>query len=415
MDFTFDKNGNPLTIAYPGGVVASYTYDFADREAALSVDAGGGGRSVVTASAYRAHGPLASLTFGTTPGRTETRGHDAGYLPLSIAVSNGLLAWSYTLDEVGNVTAIAQTQPTSGSRGFGYQDYQYYLTCAAGPWAAGSACGPASGGALAWSYDKIGNRLGETRSGWTDAYAYHLNPAGGNSPRLEAVALGVGGWRAYAFGAAGHLEAVDAGANAVLFEPDPAGQLGGVSRTEDRVASFRYDGRGFLAAAVASSPGSRGPASGRAPGSALFADGFESGDVCAWSRAHGWSGPACGPPPVESSLVPLYDSGGRLHALFPAGETAQGRYVFYFAGRAVAILRREAEPVWTFLTTDHLGTPVHAMDGTGTTTWLGGFEPFGRDWQVGAASASANGVFLRLPGQWVDPLWEDATLGTEVF
>jgi hypothetical protein len=44
------------------------------------------------------------------------------------------------------------------------------------------------------------------------------------------------------------------------------------------------------------------------------------------------------------------------------------------------------------------------------------FEPFGMDWQAGTgAGASENGVFLRLPGQWVDTTWEAATLGAEIY
>jgi hypothetical protein len=34
----------------------------------------------------------------------------------------------------------------------------------------------------------------------------------------------------------------------------------------------------------------------------------------------------------------------------------------------------------TFLTVDHLETPILATTDTGTTTWSGGFEPFGEDY-----------------------------------
>ena len=59
---------------------------------------------------------------------------------------------------------------------------------------------------------------------------------------------------------------------------------------------------------------------------------------------------------------------------------------------------------WRFLTTDHLGTPTVETSTSGTVLWQGGFEPFGADWN-GAGEA---GVFLRLPGQWVDGAWGSA-------
>ena len=92
--------------------------------------------------------------------------------------------------------------------------------------------------------------------------------------------------------------------------------------------------------------------------------------------------------------------------------------VLYFAGRPVAgeLVEGDVEATLTFLTTDHLGAPVYVTDQSGAESWSGGFEPFGEDWQAGTGTgASNNGVFLRLPGQWTDPSWEDATLGAELY
>src|SRR5690606_17136847 len=64
----------------------------------------------------------------------------------------------------------------------------------------------------------------------------------------------------------------------------------------------------------------------------------------------------------------------------------------------------EYDLLW--LTTDHLGTPILATNDAGAVRWSGGFEPFGADHQEGTFfSASIAGVFLRLPGQWEDPVW----------
>src|SRR5690606_21781565 len=44
------------------------------------------------------------------------------------------------------------------------------------------------------------------------------------------------------------------------------------------------------------------------------------------------------------------------------------------------------------------------------------FEPFGEDWQAGTLMNSlGKGIFLRMPGQWKDPLWSDATYPMELF
>src|SRR5690606_26309120 len=40
---------------------------------------------------------------------------------------------------------------------------------------------------------------------------------------------------------------------------------------------------------------------------------------------------------------------------------------------------------------------------------------FGEDWQAGTGQDSlAKGIFLRMPGQWKDPLWSDATYPMEL-
>jgi YD repeat-containing protein len=49
LTYAYDENGNRTEIGYPGGEVARYTHDFADREATLEFEpAGGSAESVVT-------------------------------------------------------------------------------------------------------------------------------------------------------------------------------------------------------------------------------------------------------------------------------------------------------------------------------------------------------------------------------
>ena len=252
---------------------------------------------------------------------------------------------------------------------YAYQAPQYLLTGADGPW-----------GELDWTYDRIGNRTSEARNGGSpDTYQYLVNAGTGNTPILDQVALGVGGTRDYTWGAAGHLEEVAAGANILDFGSDAEGRLSAVGRTAaSEAAAFTYDGRSFLQSAAATAGGS-------------------------------------------SSVEPLYDSSGVLHLLGrrPSSIDPEELVVFlYLAGRPVAQVEIDGTgaETWTYLTTDHLGTPLLATNDAGALVWEGGFEPFGRDYQQSTPTgALEQGVFLRLPGQWEDTSWQEATSGAAVF
>jgi RHS repeat-associated protein len=153
-----------------------------------------------------------------------------------------------------------------------------------------------------------------------------------------------------------------------------------------------------------------------------------------------------------SEADPLYSSEGLLLARRVQSQTTHGgggdeetppvtdvadetTYLFYFAGRPIAQLRRSASPPdadrLLYLATDHLGTPVLATDELGQTVWEGGLDPFGTPYafaepvpgdeppcttddcaaaaSVSTASATVEsaGIFLRFPGQW-----DDASFGS---
>ncbi len=433
LNFTYDENGNRATVGYPGGITATYTYDYADRPETLMVDDGvNPSQTVVSSASYKPSGPLESLALGN--GLTETRGFDGRYFPASIDLTGGLQrTWSYTTDKVGNILQIDETvgcpltlavdnqtlsapevfeacdevssqnttvqspgavvyragdrvvleddfrvetgaeftavlDPRIGdmtSFSYQYQDHHYFLTQGTGPW-----------GTLDYTYDKIGNRLTETRAGGTDTYGYTAG-ASGNTPLLDSIALGVGGTRDYTYGPAGHLEEVASGANVIDFTPDEAGRLRGLDRLGNTVTNT-YDGRSFLEKVEK-------PLGG--------------GDF--------------------RTTEPVYSSEGLLHALTrKANAAATPEQVSYFAfsGRPVAQLEQVgATSTWTFLTADHLGTPFVATDLSGDETWLGPFEPFGRDTLAGSAfGATESGIYLRFPGQWDDGTWAEASSGAEL-
>lgn len=430
LTYGYDANGNRTTIGYPGGVTATYGFDFADREASLEVDDGTSLESVVTSASYLASGPLTALTLGN--GTTESRLFDLRYFPTAIEVMTSRLhAWDYLTDAVGNITSIVETEgcesmltlanqmlvgnatfracdeiiaspnvtigpgaavvfqagqrislgdgfsvalgatfrgviapppPAVSARTFSYQDFQYFLTSADGsPW-----------GSLAWTYDRIGNRLSEDRNGSLETYSYLSNGSGNTAILTQA------GSRTYTTGQAGHVTGIDVADDPIALSIDDAGRVAGFERPLAAAETdLFYDGRSFLQRAEEVSTG-----------------GF---------------------------TTPAYDSSGLLHALhhqLSPASPEERTSVFYFAGRPVAQLRQElgGGSSWLFLATDHLGTPVLATDLAGEEIWHGPFEPFGEDFYRGSSQgALASGVFLRFPGQWDDEIWGASTLGAEAY
>jgi RHS repeat-associated protein len=218
--------------------------------------------------------------------------------------------------------------------------------------------------------------LSETRDGGaSDTYVYESNAAAtGNLARLDQVQLGVGGIRDYTFGSAGHLEQVAAGANVVNFSSDDEGRLAGLERLGN-TALMRYDGRSFL-------------------------ERVDEGGT-------------------TNFVQPAYSSDGMLYSLFGIqyGGATSSRHAFYFAGRPVGILEVPSggSEMCTFLSTDHLSTPLLATDFDGAEVWSGGFEPFGRDWHDGASNdAQETAIFLRFPGQWFEESWANASSGVDL-
>ena len=382
--YTYDGNGNRTRVEYPGGMSAITTHDFADRPETLTLERPvDPDLPVVTGATYEPSGPLATLSLGN--GLTETRTHDSRYYPDAITVDNGaattLLDWDYTTDAEGNPTSIADLLNAANDRSYAYQDVQYFLTQGDGPW-----------GTRSWTYDAIGNRLSETRDGQTDTYSYVLNLAGGNSAKLDAISLAVGGSRSYGYDSAGNQTHVSEGADVVVRQYDDAGRLSHQQRDAAEASTeFLYDGRSFLSQALGREPDGSGHG--------VFCDGFESGDTAGWGAAATVPGTCF----ATLETIATYSSDGTLHSSTDQGTTW---HIVYFGGRPIAQYEPTTDTL-LHLTPDHLGTPILATDTAGTAVWSGGFQPFGADY----AGASVAGVFLRFPGQWVGGAWEDSSAG----
>jgi YD repeat-containing protein len=380
LTYAWDGNGNRTGVGYPNGVKATYGFDFADREASLTMqDGGGAAQSLASGVTYKAAGPLSALTLGN--GLAETHGYDARYFPTGVTVP-GRLDWTYSTDHVGNVTTIADNLTASASRSFSYQDVQYDLTQANGPW-----------GSLAWSYDKLGDRLSEVRAGAAAAYAYAPNGAGNASARLASVTGGAGA-ASYFYDSAGDLSFRERGGAKLRFGWDAEGHLSQIRNDAESTASaglsrINYDGRGLLASSTFTP---------------FLAAALPERETTATAGSDGTLY-------LRSALLRPGPGSPRNQA-----TVKRDAYVFHLAGRPVAVYEKvTTTPVGgggtvavslRYLTTDPLGVPVLATDAGGAALWSGGFEPFGADWN-GAQQA---GVFLRYPGEWEDETWQNPDL-----
>jgi RHS repeat-associated protein len=314
-------------------------------------------------------GPLSGLAFGN--GTTEIRSFDSRYFPEGIEVP-GRLGWKYSTDAVGNVLSISDTLNTANNRTYGYQDSQYFLTSGDGPW-----------GARSWAYDRIGNRLTETRGTTTDTYIYLSNGTGGNTPKIDRILPGGELAGRYTFDAAGNL--LEDGRLSFSYGDDKRLMSSGNPKG---TAIYAYDGRGFLSQSTLPLP------------KGLYSD----------------------------YTVPTYSSEGLLLHRFAHQNLQSGTqptvknshlFVFYFAGRPVATLDKvtEGPPIletttststWQYLTVDHLGTPILVTNAVGTQLWQGGFEPFGADYNLSP-------TILRFPGQWDDPSFRSQGVSEEQY
>jgi RHS repeat-associated protein len=310
---------------------------------------------LVAGATYKPLGPLSGLALGN--GSTEIRSFDARYFPAGIQVP-GRLGWSYSTDAVGNILSITDTLNAANNRTYGYQDSQYFLTSGNGPW-----------GARSWTYDRIGNRLTETRGAITDTYTYLSNGTGGNTPKIDQFIPRVGPAGRYTFDDTGNV--LEDGRLSFSYGDDKRLTYSGDPKGG---TTYTYDGRGFLSQSTL--PLSTG----------LYDD----------------------------YTVPTYSSEGLLHHSFAHRNLLSGTrvssvqkshlFVFYFTGRPVATLDKVTEgppnvetttSTWQYLTVDHLGTPILVTNPAGTQLWQGGFEPFGADY-------NSSPTILRFPGQWDD-------------
>ncbi|MEM9293025.1 MAG: RHS repeat-associated core domain-containing protein [Acidobacteriota bacterium] len=419
LTYTYDANGNRISILYPGSHRALYTFDYADRHHGLTLQVPGEPDQPIASDAiYEPSGPLAQLTLGN--GLVETRTYTPRYFPESIRVAPvpgsfssskpgtstepgspkanpegaPLFHWTYTTDALGNPLTINDQIDPANHRTYTYQDFQYFLTLGNGPW-----------GDLSWTYDRIGNRLTETRDGATDTYAYHPNPSSGNTALLATITPAAGGLRTYTFGPAGHLQLVDLPANPIQFHNNAAGRLSRIQRPAgDAAVDLTYDGRSFLRHAQASTL------------SEIFSDGFETGDGGCWvGRATAGEQVEANPECIRDRFLKVQHSEeGTLSTLLqqPSPHTQNLGTYLSFNSRIVFQLDQPKaaanEAHWLIMGQN--GELFGSSDEQGNIAWNGSLSPFGSL----EGSIPNESSRLRLAGQLQEETWNLAATGIQL-
>ncbi|MFC5824753.1 RHS repeat-associated core domain-containing protein [Nonomuraea insulae] len=179
--YTYDDRGNVATRTYPDGTKISTDYDDDSRLSRQSVSGGVAGGESVWTFGYDAAGNRTSTTL-PTGGLTEKRVFDEAGRLTSVNTAEGqgapVSAFDLTLDEMGNPTKVV-TRRGERNESVAY-DYDKADRVVSACYSATScARGSEMTGRIDYSYDLMGNRLSQKRTGTAgnDLTTYAYDPA----------------------------------------------------------------------------------------------------------------------------------------------------------------------------------------------------------------------------------------------
>jgi RHS repeat-associated protein len=175
LAYSWDENGNVLTMTYPSGRMVTYNYDLNDRVTQVTMIHQGENTTIASNLAYDPFGPMTSLTYGN--GLTETRDYDVGGQLDTLAVSGGVLSLDYTFDETGNITAITDLLDGAKSKSYTYVPPDRLDTATIGGL-----------GSFDYDYDNLGNRTQAVEPGGTTTYT--INPLNNQIDSLSGAQSG---------------------------------------------------------------------------------------------------------------------------------------------------------------------------------------------------------------------------------
>lgn len=336
--YSYDAANRVKTLSYPSGLVATYTRDDMGRITALTAQpVSGPALPVVSNVLYAPYGPVTALTYGD--GSTETRTLDLDYR-LTALVAPPLQNLVYSYDPDDNVTAIADGVTPANNQSLGYNKVNR-LNAASGSY-----------GALAYTYDLVGNRLTQTTTiggaatGETFSYQPHSN-------RLAQIALSTGGFaHQFSYAATGVPTVDNRSGSVVDLAYNQDGRLAAAEQGATTIAQYVYDGFGQRILKGA----------------------------------------------IDVTSLYSYDQTGHLieeDAVTANGAASPAADYLYLGEQPVGL--SVAGNGLYFYHDDRLGTPQLVTNAQQSPVWSGTYQPFGPVTIVAAITQNS-----RLPGQYYD-------------
>jgi RHS repeat-associated protein len=237
---------------------------------------------------------------------------------------------TYGYDSNRNLTSITGTNTPWYSQTFGY-DQLNRLTSATGRY-----------GAIAYTYDDVGNRLTRDTNGTVETYTYITG-----TNRLQQITGGQSP-RTFAYDPNGNIT----GDGTLNFIYDQNNQLIEVEQGANSLAEYAYNGLGQRVSKQAGA----------------------------------------------NTTVYHYDLDGKLIAESLLDGTITREYLYMGKVRIAMVDVAGGNALYHFLN-DRLGTPEILTDSTGTVAWEAWYEPFGEA-HIHPSSSVVNNI--RLPGQYYD-------------
>lgn len=336
--YTYDAASRIASITYPSGTVVNYSRDAAGQISGIKTPTA----TVASGITHLPFGPVNAFTFGN--GIADTRSFDLDYRMTGIidqtSGATATQSLAYVYDLANNLSSITDNVRSYLSQTFGY-DVLNRLTGAASK----------DYGSFAWTYDKLGNRLTESRGAGSLLTSY-----GYASTSNQLASLSVGGvlQQTYSYTPTGNTAgAYEGGVKVAQAYYNNANRLEASSGYGVILAEYGYDGFGQRLGKLI--PGTK-------PTGTLF--GYAQ----------------------DGSLLEEADLTGAVKADY-----------IYLNGMPIGDVA-PATKTLSYLHTDHLGTPQLATESTKALDWRASYYPFGGTSYV-AGTITQN---LRLPGQYFD-------------
>jgi RHS repeat-associated protein len=336
--YSYDPASRIASVTYPSTAIVAYTRDIMGRITRASAKTPGAAySSVASGVVYEPFGPATGFTFGN--GVKDTRAYDLDYrmTNLTDAGTASVQNLGYMYDPANNLLNINDSVNAANTQTLVYDTLNRLKT-------ATSATG--GYGSLAWTYDAVGNRQTQTANGVV-VTTYNYTPG---SNQLASITTGTT-TQTVGTTATGNINSFSPSIDSVTaLTYNQANRLVKVNAGTTQLAKYTYDAFGQRLRKAT----------------------------------------------TTGTLYQFDQSGNLLEEAYTNGA---GPVDYIYLGAQSLATLTPGTGTFSYLHTDHLGTPQLATDSTQAIAWsAGGYQPFGTTGTV-TGTITQN---LRLPGQYFD-------------